>query len=63
MFGDSPGVRGDEANREKNLELVAENSKLMICGRCGGTGNEFYWMYKRCLACKGIGTLRKAKKA
>lgn len=29
-----------------------------ICGRCNGTGNELYSMYRKCRACGGDGVSR-----
>lgn len=44
--------------------VVSDNEKAdMIpkdqrCSRCGGTGNELYFMYRKCPACEGDGVSR-----
>ncbi len=46
----SIGIAADQAKREKN---IADGQPL--CGRCGGTGNELYYMFRRCERCGGSG--------
>lgn len=45
-----PHMQVDEQRRNDNID--AGN---ILCERCDGTGNEFYSMYCKCLACNGTG--------
>ena len=45
-------MRGDYATRNANIE-----AKKMLCDRCGGTGNEFFTMYRKCQDCNGTGAV------
>jgi len=56
-MSDHAGVAGDEAFRVQNLQVIARDSTLMLCEWCGGTGNEFYAMYRRCPECGGVGVV------
>lgn len=49
------GIYGDEQRRKENEARVAAGSDLMLCGRCDGTGNELYSMYRQCAECGGVG--------
>lgn len=40
----------DYMQRNTNVQL-----SRILCGRCDGTGNEFFSMYKTCTACSGLG--------
>ena len=51
------GILGDAVLRSQNLDVVALDPSLMLCARCGGTGNEFYAMYRQCPQCGGIGVV------
>ncbi len=48
------GIRADDVyTRDKNEVAGRE-----FCGRCEGTGNELYSMYKECEDCEGRGYRR-----
>jgi hypothetical protein len=51
------GIAGDEARRVENLGIVADDPRLALCGRCHGTGNELYAMYRQCPECGGFGVV------
>jgi hypothetical protein len=46
-------IEREEAKRE---QLKAEGKPL--CERCNGSGNEFFFKYKRCSACEGKGWIK-----
>lgn len=39
---------------DKHAEFI-KDSGLLVCDKCEGTGNEFFFMYKQCEKCKGKG--------
>ena len=43
-------MRMDYHRRNGNIKAGRE-----LCEHCGGTGNEFYSMYKKCSNCNGKG--------
>lgn len=45
-----PRVEADQVSRRRNLISGAE-----LCSRCGGTGNELLFAYRRCATCGGRG--------
>jgi DnaJ-class molecular chaperone len=47
----------DERRRAENIAAVEASSSLMLCDYCGGTGNEFYSMYRACPECGGVGVV------
>lgn len=51
------GVVGDEERRAENMKRVASDPTLILCDYCGGTGNEFYAMYRACPTCGGLGVV------
>ena len=48
-----PHMQNDYRVRNKNIDDGKE-----LCERCGGTGNEFMSMYKKCKDCGGSGINR-----
>lgn len=40
------------ASDDAKAELIPVEHR---CSRCGGTGNELYFMYRECVACEGSG--------
>lgn len=52
------GIRNDEERRQRSRALALDSKTIAVCGRCGGTGNELYSMYRECEECKGLGTVK-----
>ena len=48
-----PVKQMDEQTRRENIDAGFD-----ICGRCEGTGNELYSMFRGCTACGGTGRLK-----
>jgi len=53
-----PYMRSDYDLRNRNLSAGKK-----LCGRCDGTGNEFFSMYRRCGDCWGTGAQAKKRKS
>ena len=51
------GIVGDEAQRAESMRVAEASRTLVMCERCGGTGNEFYSMYRECSDCGGVGVV------
>ena len=47
----------DDRARKQNEIFVEINKGFVLCSRCDGTGNELFWMYRRCSGCAGQGVL------
>jgi DnaJ-class molecular chaperone len=45
-----PHMQKDYVRRNKNID-----DEKTLCGKCEGTGNELYSMYKKCTRCGGKG--------
>ena len=54
------GVEADNARKQENEKQVATDPTLVLCLYCGGTGNEFYSMYRACPKCGGGGVIEVA---
>jgi DnaJ-class molecular chaperone len=49
---------GDLERRRESLALVEKYPSVWkLCAHCGGTGNEFYAMYRECPECRGRGVV------
>ena len=51
------GISSDTLRHLENVAAVAADHTLMLCRRCGGTGNELYAMYRQCTQCGGVGVV------
>lgn len=38
-------------------DVEKSQGHLALCGRCEGTGNELYAMYRKCSDCDGVGAI------
>lgn len=47
----------DERRLAENEIYIKANPTQVLCSRCGGTGNEFFSMYRACIDCSGSGLL------
>jgi RecJ-like exonuclease len=52
------GMWGDEQRKKANLA-----AGQALCKNCGGTGNEFLFMYRACPECNGTGAVHAASSA
>lgn len=50
QYNCTPAMSGDYMCMEEN-----KKNGHKLCDRCGGTGNEILFMYKKCTACNGNG--------
>ena len=50
-------MRMDYQKRNENIQ-----AGYKLCGRCEGTGNELYSMYRKCTVCRGTGQAQKGGK-
>ena len=55
MSSKHAGIKNDEWNKQDNIK-----NGHNLCENCGGTGNEFYSMYKQCTVCRGSGVKTRA---
>ena len=51
-------IQSDEAHaRQAKRDVAESHGHLGLCQRCEGTGNELYWMFRKCSSCDGVGAL------
>ncbi len=58
-MSDPTGI--DEQRLAENEIYIKANPAQVLCHRCGGTGNELFWMHRACIECGGSGLLARSE--